>query len=421
MSSTDKTKLDASTNLDTPSTLVLRDSSGNFSAGTITANLTGNASGSSASFTGSLSGDVTGTQSATVVSQVGGKTASDVAAATGTVDAATNLDTPSTLVKRDSSGNFSATTITANVTGNVSGSSASFTGSLSGDVTGTQSATAISSPTVTGKVLTGYAIGANTPIAATDSILTAFEKVQGQLTATENSAITSLTGDVTATGPGAAASTISAGAVTESKASLAGKPAVSVVATTNQTLSGFPTIDGQTVSAISVVLCTAQTTASQNGPWQAASGAWTRPVWYQSGSTTQAFQFITTLVRLGTTYQGSVWRCTTSGTITIDTTSTTWTVTPVSGNFKANFVLGTQTGSSEVDLQFANSNVATLGWNPTATQKILLPPALASQPGSYLQDTGSGVLAWTNPLVSIDGGSSSSNYTSGQFINGGTA
>lgn len=46
-------------NANTVSTLVFRDSSGNFSAGTITANLTGNASGTAATFTGALSGDIT--------------------------------------------------------------------------------------------------------------------------------------------------------------------------------------------------------------------------------------------------------------------------------------------------------------------------------------------------------------------------
>lgn len=55
------------TDANTASAIVARDASGNFSAGTITANLTGNVSGSAASFTGSLSGEVTGTQSATVV------------------------------------------------------------------------------------------------------------------------------------------------------------------------------------------------------------------------------------------------------------------------------------------------------------------------------------------------------------------
>ena len=205
------------------------------------------------SFTGPLVGDVTGNQSTTVVSLVGGQSASNVASATAEVLAAASINTPGTLIVRDGTGSFSAGTITAsltgNVTGNVSGSSASLTGSLLGDVTCTQGATSvqkiqgftvsasapsdaqlfiynstsnqwnpismsgdvaithsgatsITSTTVTGKLLTGYVVGSNTPIAATDSILTAFEKVQGQLNTTVSSAITALTGDGTATGPG---------------------------------------------------------------------------------------------------------------------------------------------------------------------------------------------------------------------------
>ena len=42
------------TNLNTASTIVARDASGNFSAGTITANLTGNASGTAANVTGTV-------------------------------------------------------------------------------------------------------------------------------------------------------------------------------------------------------------------------------------------------------------------------------------------------------------------------------------------------------------------------------
>ena len=61
----------ASTSAATGSTLVKRDPSGNFSAGTITATLAGNASTATTattattagSFSGALSGDVTGTQS----------------------------------------------------------------------------------------------------------------------------------------------------------------------------------------------------------------------------------------------------------------------------------------------------------------------------------------------------------------------
>ena len=122
----------AATSANTASTIALRDAGGNFSAGTITANLTGNASGSSSSFTGSLSGDVTGHQGSTVVALVGGSSASAVNTATLTVSSATSTNTPSTLVKRDSSGNFSAGTITAGLTGDISGSAANATNIKSG-------------------------------------------------------------------------------------------------------------------------------------------------------------------------------------------------------------------------------------------------------------------------------------------------
>lgn len=135
----------AATNLNTASAVVKRDASGNFSAGTITANLTGNASGSAASFTGVLAGDVTGTQGATVVASVGGSTASNINLATIAANAATNANTFGTIVKRDASGNFTATNITANITGNVSGNATNFTGTLGGDVTGTQAGTVVAS------------------------------------------------------------------------------------------------------------------------------------------------------------------------------------------------------------------------------------------------------------------------------------
>ena len=60
--------------------------------------------------------------SAEVIQTIGGKYYTDI------VDAATNANTASKLVKRDGSGNFSAGTITANVTGNVSGTAGSATG-----------------------------------------------------------------------------------------------------------------------------------------------------------------------------------------------------------------------------------------------------------------------------------------------------
>jgi hypothetical protein len=81
--------------------------------------------------------------------------------------------------------------------------------SISGDVSLTDTGvTSISSSTVTGKLLTGYTTGTNTPIIATNTILQAFENLQAQVSTISGSAITSLTGDVTATGPGAATATV---------------------------------------------------------------------------------------------------------------------------------------------------------------------------------------------------------------------
>ncbi len=54
---------------------------------------------------------MTGTQSATVVSTVGGQTAANVASATVAANAATSTNTPSTIVARDSFGNFSTNMI----------------------------------------------------------------------------------------------------------------------------------------------------------------------------------------------------------------------------------------------------------------------------------------------------------------------
>lgn len=111
VSTTDTT----ATSTNTPSRLVARDAGGNFAAGTITATLNGNATtaSSATNFTGSLAGDVTGTQGSTAVAFVGGQSASNVATATTLANAATSLNTPSAIVRRDGTGSFNAGTVTA--------------------------------------------------------------------------------------------------------------------------------------------------------------------------------------------------------------------------------------------------------------------------------------------------------------------
>jgi hypothetical protein len=113
----------AATSANTVNAIVKRDASGNFSAGTITANLSGSATTATSAttaanattannFSGSLSGDVTGIQSATVVSSVGGQSAANVASGVITANSATSANTANSIVQRDASGNFSAGTVT---------------------------------------------------------------------------------------------------------------------------------------------------------------------------------------------------------------------------------------------------------------------------------------------------------------------
>lgn len=161
----------AATSSNTPSTVVKRDASGNFIAGAITSNLTGNVtgnvSGTAASFTGNLVGDVTGTQGATVVSTIATSTAANVHAAELLANAATNLNTASTIVKRDGSGNFTAGTITANLTGTAS--NVTTNANLTGDVTSSGNATSYALAVPAAKGGTAIDTSASTGVAKVTS------------------------------------------------------------------------------------------------------------------------------------------------------------------------------------------------------------------------------------------------------------
>ncbi len=84
-----------------------------------------------------LSGDVSGPLGSSTVNSIGGQSAANIATAAVSANAATALNTPSTIVKRDPSGNFAANVITAALNGNVTGNlSGNVTGSLLGNVAG---------------------------------------------------------------------------------------------------------------------------------------------------------------------------------------------------------------------------------------------------------------------------------------------
>ena len=95
-------------------------------------------------------------------------------------------------------------------------------------------------------------------------------------------------------------------------------PCVACTAGGNITLSGEQTIDGVSVVTDDRVLVTAQTDASENGIYDADTGAWTRsPDWDGSSDITTG---TSTYVSGGTNYFGE-WVVTTTGAITVGTTN----------------------------------------------------------------------------------------------------
>lgn len=84
-----------------------------------------------------LAGDLAGTGAVPTVATVGTSTAANVHSAELAANAATAVNTASTIVKRDGSGNFAAGTITAALAGNVTGNlTGNVTGNLTGNATG---------------------------------------------------------------------------------------------------------------------------------------------------------------------------------------------------------------------------------------------------------------------------------------------
>lgn len=104
------------------------------------------------------------------------------------------------------------------------------------------------------------------------------------------------------------------------------KNAVKVVSTTNQAaLSGLLTIDSVTLVAGDRVLLAAQSTASQNGIWVAAAGAWSRATDMDANGELKDGTVVP--VAAGTTNQDSLYICTAIGADpwVAGTSTSTWT------------------------------------------------------------------------------------------------
>jgi hypothetical protein len=81
---------------------------------------------------------------------------------------------------------------------------------------------------------------------------------------------------------------------------------VAAVATSNQSISGLPTIDGTALSAGSRVLLTAQTDSTQNGVWDIAAGVWLRSA-TENATGDIPFGSVWSVTH-GTNYKNTFWR-----------------------------------------------------------------------------------------------------------------
>lgn len=123
------------------------------------------------------------------------------------------------------------------------------------------------------------------------------------------------------------------------------KASVKAASTANLTLSGTQTVDGIALVANDRVLVKDQTTASGNGIYLVASGAWTRATDMDAWTEVPAAY---TWVEQGTANGDSGWLCTSDQGGTLGTTNITWTQFSGAGQITAGNGL-TKTGN-QIDL-----------------------------------------------------------------------
>lgn len=262
-----------------------------------------------------------------------------------------SINVGSTVVARDSSGNFSAGTITANLSGNassatvlaasktigmtgdVSWTSASFDGST--NVSGTATlATVVDSGTGTFKKIntdTKGRVTGTTPVVQADitELLGANSITNTMVFNIDWSKIT--TGKPTTIAGFGVSDAYTKTEIDGMLQGLKAKASVIVATTANITLSGTQTIDGVAVTAGQRVLVKNQTTASQNGIYVCSASAWSRST---DADTSTNIMSAYVFVEQGTANQDTAWVMNTDS-VVLDTTLLTWVKFAGSGAYAA--------------------------------------------------------------------------------------
>lgn len=182
-------------------------------------------------------------------------------------------------------------------------------------------------------------------------------------------------------------------------AGLTWKPACACATTANITLSGEQTIDGVTTSA-SRVLVKNQSTASQNGIYISASGAWARATDMSTGA---EFPGAAVFIEAGTTLGETQWVCTNTTPPTLGTTSIGFAQFSSGGG-------GTPGGTSG-QVQYNNSGVFggfTVGGDGTlntSTGVLTVTTLNGASPGAFFNGTNAANLTGTVAGARIASGS----------------
>jgi hypothetical protein len=423
------------TDTNTASAIVARDASGNFTAGTITADLTGNVSGSSGSTTGNAA-TATALQTGRNINGVSFDGTADitVTAAAGTLSGAT-LASNVLASSLTSVGTLANLTVTNPISGSVTGSSGSTTGNAatatalatgrtiaitgdlaytspsfdgSGNVTAAGTLATVATPGSTGSstsipIITINAKGLTTSVSSA-AVVAPAGTLSGSTLASgvTASSLTSLgtitnltaTAGTIATTPSAATDIANKLYVDTVAQGLDAKASCLAATTANITLSGAQTIDGVSVVAGNRVLVKDQTAPEDNGIYLCAAGAWTRST---DAATFDSLVSAFTFIEQGSVNADAGFVCTADAGGTIGTTAIPFSQFSGAGTFTAGTGL-TLTGTvfsltSPVAVANGGTGLTSLG---TGVATFLGTPSSANLAAAISDETGSGALVFAS-------------------------
>lgn len=218
-------------------------------------------------------------------------------------------------------------------------------------------------PFVLGSVLTGFS-ATNSAVVATDTVLQAFNKLQGQVSNLGTNYVPLAGGTMTGLLILSGDPTNANGAATKNYVDmlvngLSWKTSVTYATTVNITLSGEQTIDG-VLTNISRVLVKNQTDPTQNGLYLSGPGAWART---SDAATGIEIISATVYVRSGSTMLQRQYTCNNMSAITIGTTAITFVLIAGAGTYTNGTYLKLTGNVFDIDFTTFSSTQITEGTN----------------------------------------------------------